>query len=734
MADLLSQIVARVRGDTRQKDLAALHPEISDREHIATLRSDSIAQEYGGYSYLTALGDYERHNWVRKAVKVLTDNFAPLPILLLRDEEPFDGAHEITDLLAGMNDAMSSVDVWQQWVIDMLLGGEEAWELVKDSRGNYVEVFPRQPHTLAVTPDAQRKRYFQVAHYTIEDGSGAPYTLPTDELIHFKFFNPRNPWRGLSVIGAVRNSILIDTYAQVWSRLFFRKSARPDYAVVTPQGTTKSEREQIEMELGAKFGGTANAHKPVVLEQGVTDIKFLDWPPKDLEWVNQRELARDEIGAIFGVPDEIMGWGRDTYENFDTALFVLWSLTLLPLCGFRDTHLTEFFRRVGKLKPNERLATDTSHVAALKKNLKETVEMIDRLCGRGVPFNAASQHLGFGLTVEGGDVGYLPVSLVPVASDASSGKQAMQLETRAPRKGIARAEIAPKGIEYDSVEHRALWERFVKRTDPHARRLGNVVARLFEQQEAEVLARLGEEAKSRVSQKDSPQQVADDPFDLDEWEARFRKEVAPILRSAVAEAGTDALLDLAIEIVFDVDAPEVIAFLRARGQRFAHAVNETTWQQLKDSLAAGLDNGELLPDLMARVETVMAGRIRSSSEAIARTEITGCANGGVIHAWDQSGVVEKKEWLSALDDRTRNHAAGDEFDHVIAHGETVGLDEPFEATGEPLQFPGDAGSPGNVINCRCSMVAHLGKSARGRDKRTRFSSNGHGKPKAVVAR
>lgn len=732
MADLLSQIVARVRGDTRQKDLAALHPEISDREHIATLRSDSIAQEYGGYSYLTALGDYERHNWVRKAIKVLADNFAPLPILLLRDEEPVDGAHEITDLLANMNKVMSSADAWGQWNIDMLLGGEEGWELVKDGRGRYVEAFPRQPHTLSITPDAQRIRYFEVSHYTIDDGMGNPYPLPTDELIHFKFFNPRNPWRGLSVIGAVRNSILIDTYAQAWSRLFFRKSARPDYAVVTPQGTTKSEREQIELELGAKFGGTANAHKPVVLEQGVTDIKFLDWRPKDLEWVNQRELAREEIGAIFGVPDEIMGWGRDTYENFDTALFVLWSLTILPLCGFRDTQLTTFFRRVGKLKLNERLATDTSQVAALKKNLKDMVEMIDRLCGRGVPFNAASQHLGFGLTVEGGDVGYLPLSLVPVGTPPP--------EPAAPKRLTASRR---KTVEYNSVEHRVRWEQFVKRTDPHERRLGNTVAGLFEQQEAEVLARLraasGERSHEVIDVKalyrvKDPGDVADNPFDLDEWESRFRKEVKPILRSAVAEAGKDALFDLAIEIVFDVDAPAVREFLQLRGQRFAHAVNETTWQQLKDSLSAGLDGGELLPDLMARVETVMAGRIRSSSEAIARTEITGCANGGTIQAWDQSGVVEQKEWLSALDDRTRNHAAGDEFDHVNAHGETVGLDEPFEKTGEALQFPGDAGSAGNVVNCRCSMVAHLGKSARGRDKRTRFSSNGHGKPKALVAR
>ena len=691
------------------KDLAALHPEVNEREHIASLRSDEIPNS-GGYSYLAALGDYEKHQWVRKAIKVLSENFAPLPVVLLRDDAPVKGNHPITDLLAIMNDAMSSADVWQQWMIDMLLGGEEALELVKDGRGNYVEIFPRQPHTLSIIPDTARKRYFQVAQYTIDDGEGAPYHLPPDELIHFKFFNPRNPWRGLSVIGAVRNSIAIDTFAQAWSRLFFRKSARPDYAVVTPQGTTKSEREQIELELAARFGGTANAHKPIVLEQGITDIKFLDWRPKDLEWIGQRELAREEIGAIFGVPDEIMGWGRDTYENFDTALFVLWSLTILSLCGFRDTHLTKFFRRVGELKPNEKLVTDTSQVAALKKNLKDQVDMIDKLCGRGVPFNAASQHLGFGLVIDGGDVGYLPANLIP-----TSGAK-MLTSPVSPKQSAPRAKAI--AIAFDSAEHRAMWETFVKRTEPHERKLGNVIAGLFEQQEAEVLARLRASEKA-VATKDTPRDVANNPFDRDEWELKFRKEVKPQLKNIVADAGQAALLDIAVDMAFDVNEPKVREFLLAREQRFAQLVNETTWQQLKDSLTDGLDNGESLPSLMERVENVMSGRIRSSSEVIARTEVVGAANGGTLLAWEQSDVVEAKVWLAALDNRTRET-------HVDAHGQQVGLNDDFNVGGGSGPAPGQIGLAEEDIQCRCTMTAVLKTRAVSQAGTILLSKNGNG--------
>jgi len=37
----------------------------------------------------------------------------------------------------------------------------------------------------------------------------------------------------------------------------------------------------------------------------------------------------------------------------------------------------------------------------------------------------------------------------------------------------------------------------------------------------------------------------------------------------------------------------------------------------------------------------------------------------------------------------------------------VPLDKPFIVSGEPLMFPGDGSkgaSPGNLINCRCSVI------------------------------
>ena len=64
--------------------------------------------------------------------------------------------------------------------------------------------------------------------------------------------------------------------------------------------------------------------------------------------------------------------------------------------------------------------------------------------------------------------------------------------------------------------------------------------------------------------------------------------------------------------------------------------------------------------------------------------------------------MEKKIWLSANDDATRDSHR----DAGIYYADNpVALNEPFEIDGENLMYPGDPnGSPGNVINCRCSKV------------------------------
>ena len=95
------------------------------------------------------------------------------------------------------------------------------------------------------------------------------------------------------------------------------------------------------------------------------------------------------------------------------------------------------------------------------------------------------------------------------------------------------------------------------------------------------------------------------------------------------------------------------------------------------------------------------GLSKTNAQRIIRTESTLAANYATQQtAIDAFGINNlEKEWFAAMDERTR--AA-----HAAADGQIVDANRPFIVGGEELMMPGDvSGSPGNVINCRCSSAS-----------------------------
>jgi hypothetical protein len=83
----------------------------------------------------------------------------------------------------------------------------------------------------------------------------------------------------------------------------------------------------------------------------------------------------------------------------------------------------------------------------------------------------------------------------------------------------------------------------------------------------------------------------------------------------------------------------------------------------------------------------------------ARTMITGAENAGRLQGYRdmaEYGLHADKVWMATLSGKTRDS-------HRIVDRETVPIDETFS---NGLMYPGDPdGEPGEVYNCRCTMIA-----------------------------
>lgn len=424
------------------------HPELDGRVHLYSSinnNAGAILDDFAGYARV-----YGVYPWVHKAITKMVDNIAGLPVVVVNADGETQEGHWLTRLFSEVNDAQSPIDLWASWLIFKMLSGEGPIQIVPDGRGRPVELWARRPDLVGVSPDVSRSRYPSVASYTYDPRDGAdPLTLPPEQMVFDRFINPLNEYRGLAPIAAVREGITIDLFAQQWSKNFLKNSARPDFAIIAPQGITQTEKDDYESKFMRRHRGVDGAHLPLVLEEGVTDIKTFSFPPKDIEWLQQREYSRDEVGAIFGVPDEIMGYGRDTYENFQTAMEVFWTLTLLPMTQRRDVTLTNFFAKhyPNVLRPGERIETDLADVSVLQEDKAPKVEIANKLWRMGIDFNTLDERLNLGIgAVAGGEIAYVDSSVVPLEQLAATLDQMRQtLETMRNPQPAPTPAVSPDG-------------------------------------------------------------------------------------------------------------------------------------------------------------------------------------------------------------------------------------------------------------------------------------------------
>lgn len=142
-------------------------------------------------------------------------------------------------------------------------------------------------------------------------------------------------------------------------------------------------------------------------------------------------------------------------------------------------------------------------------------------------------------------------------------------------------------------------------------------------------------------------------------------------------------------------------------------VQKTTKNLLRNliqtSLSDGKTNREVAIDILksGKVTGLKGLPLARRASLIARNEIHTAAVNAVDQSAKASRVKFEREWASIIDDRTHGAKPTDKWNHIIANGETVQMNETFVRTGEALMYPGDPkGSAANIIQCRCVIMYH----------------------------
>lgn len=130
---------------------------------------------------------------------------------------------------------------------------------------------------------------------------------------------------------------------------------------------------------------------------------------------------------------------------------------------------------------------------------------------------------------------------------------------------------------------------------------------------------------------------------------------------------------------------------------------DTAWnsRHVTSAVTQAVLQGQTIPQLATSIAGIAAMDRRAAMKA-ARTAMTSAHSLGKLKGYERAadmGIDVEKQWLAALDPRTRGS-------HRHLDGETVKLDAEFS---NGLKYPGDPDGPGSEIyNCRCTLVPVIG--------------------------
>jgi hypothetical protein len=248
----------------------------------------------------------------------------------------------------------------------------------------------------------------------------------SSEVKHFKLYNPLDDFYGLSPLYAAATDVDQHNMSARHNVSLLQNGARPSGAIVfkpkDESGMTvqlsESQRQQLMSDLEARFTGSHNAGRQMLLE-GDFDWKEMGLSPKDMDFLELKNMAARDIALCFGVPSQLVGVPDSaTYSNMAEARLALYEDTIIPLLKRTESDLNEWLSPL--FGENISVRYDIESIPAIAERRRQTYESVRAGVDAGIMTrNEARERLGLE-PIDGGDEIYIPANLFPLGSPSVS--------------------------------------------------------------------------------------------------------------------------------------------------------------------------------------------------------------------------------------------------------------------------------------------------------------------------
>lgn len=619
--------------------------------------------------------------------------------------------HEFIDLIARPSgrdlkaDSFSQFDLFEATVSYMLLQGECFWYMaLGTTTGRPREIVVLRPDRVGTDIN---KTTGEIDGYFIRQASGQPpIPLEVNEVLRFNLFNPRDPYKGKSVVQAGSDYIATDESTAEYTKNFFQNNAGLSGVLNIKGEVTKGAFRKFVRAWREKYEGVGNAGKVAVLRDSDAAFTKVGLGLDELNMAELRKMSLADVAMMFKVPLELLGkitegagLGRGNIETLE-YVFAKWNIDkkLQRFDSVLQFALERYYPQDASLTVcHENIIPEDKEFELNERNL-----LTDKVYTR----NEVRDEEGLD-PVDGGDQLFVPLNFVPIGEaslePASTSSSQSGLKVKVTRKIIRKATEAVRKATSQGERFRLTVMRNQARYEKQYKK---TIKPIFLKQRQEALKNL--EAHASTLNKAAEQKLFDDAY----YDNLITDSLQPTLVDLAETQGGLALIFAGdTQNEFHMTS-NIQSALKDGTRKMASNFNDETLERLNNTLAEGIAGGEGIGDLKRRVNTVYDNIDSKRAERIARTETLKASNAATRFAYQQTGYVTGMQWAV-------NPTACPQC--LEFEGKTVPLDSSFLGLGESYSYTDESGeeqtatndydtveTPPLHPNCMCTIIPTTG--------------------------
>jgi HK97 family phage portal protein len=263
---------------------------------------------------------------VYNAISLIAGTIAALPLHLMQEKDDKKRIADDYRIYRVMHDE------WNPYLTAM--AGREciaahvlAWgngyaEKTRDTFGRITELWP-------ITPDRVRLQMLDGKLIYIVNIGSQDVIIPRENMLHIPGLG-FDGYQGYSVISLARKSLGLGMALETFGSLYFGNGTHPGTIVSHPGKLSTTAHENLLRSLTTAHSGLGQAHKLLLLEEGMKPEKWLI-PPEDSQFLQSRQFQIPEVARWFNLPPhKLKDLTKASFSNIESEQISFVTDSILP--------------------------------------------------------------------------------------------------------------------------------------------------------------------------------------------------------------------------------------------------------------------------------------------------------------------------------------------------------------------------------------------------------------------